>query len=370
MAARAPTLWILLALTALLLSAQRGELEPLTPVSAAAGVVPIRSLPALITRPGRYLLAASLTGPEHPPASAQHGIVVRADDVEIDLGGWALIGGAGSGTGILVQPPDKRERVRGLVVRNGTVRNWGAFGIEAGSVEMLRLEDLHVAHNGTRGEPQAGANLGVGALVEGCSFHRNSGHGLVAGRGAVITRCVASHNGSDGFRLVDVGLLRDSTSFDNGGDGVELQGVGGLLSQSATAFNAGSGVVAAAGALVRGATSVHNGHDGVSPGGSGMLVDSLCRGNAGAGVTALGTHDLGRGNHLVANSTGLFLGGRSGIAQDNVLAGNGTPATVFPRNPWTHVTRQPSTTAGKADDADPDGEELVLARARANLVSH
>lgn len=299
------TLSGLVLLAALLVSAQRSGAQPLLP--AADAPVLIRSLPATITASGRYVLALSLTARENPPPSAQHGIVVQADDVEMDLGGWALVGNRGTGTGILVVPPDKRERLRGLVIRNGTVRNWGAYGIEAGAVDALRLEDLHVAHNGLRGEPQAGARLGTGALVEGCHFHRNSGHGLMAGRGAVITRCIASGNGADGFRLDDLAVLRDSTAFDNGTDGMASAGPGSLLAGVASGFNAGAGVRTAGGAHVRGSTLVHNGSDGVSSGGSGLMAESLARGNAGAGFASVGHQDAALGNVLTDNGMGLFL---------------------------------------------------------------
>ena len=359
-------------LAALLVSAQRAEARPLLPAPDAP--IPIRSLPAIIKEPGRYVLALTLTARENPPPSAQHGIVIQADDVELDLGGWALVGHRGTGTGILVAPPEKRERLRGLVIRNGSVRNWGAFGIEAGATEMVRLQDLQVSHNGLRGELQAGARVGPAALVDGCQFHRNSAHGLMAGRGAVITRSIASGNGADGFRLGDLAVLRDSTAFENAADGMASAGPGTLLAHVASGFNAGAGVRTAGGAHVRAGVVVHNGSDGVSSGGSGLLADSLARGNAGAGFASVGSHDAALGNTLTDNGLGLFLVGSDGFAQQNVLAGNGRPGQVSARNPWTVLAtdRNPDLLRGAIHGASADEAEhrlRALADARANLVS-
>jgi len=56
---------------------------------------PISSLPYTITQPGSYYLTADLQG-----VAGQDGIYVPVDNVTIDLNGFALIGVAGSYSGI------------------------------------------------------------------------------------------------------------------------------------------------------------------------------------------------------------------------------------------------------------------------------
>ena len=68
--------------------------------------VPISSLPFSITGPGSYYLTTNLTG-----AAGQNGIVVQADNVTLDLNGFALIGASGSSNGIVALSPDRKSVV-------------------------------------------------------------------------------------------------------------------------------------------------------------------------------------------------------------------------------------------------------------------
>jgi len=72
-----------------------------------------------ITQPGSYYLTGNVTG-----QSGMHGIQLEADGVTLDLGGFTLLGVAGSLDGINM--PAFRENV---VIRNGHLRNWGESGI-------------------------------------------------------------------------------------------------------------------------------------------------------------------------------------------------------------------------------------------------
>src|SRR5579863_106653 len=62
------------------------QIEPRSPISA---------LPFVITNSGAYYLTTNLTG-----ISGSDGIIVQADNVDLDLSGFALIGVAGSGNGV------------------------------------------------------------------------------------------------------------------------------------------------------------------------------------------------------------------------------------------------------------------------------
>src|SRR5258708_5518412 len=89
------------------------QIEPRTPIS---------TLPFTIGSSGSYYLAATLTG-----ASGQNGITIQADNVTVDLEGFALIGTAGSLNGITVVSGKQN-----IVLYNGILRGWGGNGLDAG----------------------------------------------------------------------------------------------------------------------------------------------------------------------------------------------------------------------------------------------
>src|SRR5262245_59525261 len=91
---------------------------------------PISSLPFTINQPGSYELTGNLTG-----ASGQPGITISASNVTINLRGFALIGVAGTGNGIMVSGPQ-----RAIAIRNGTVRDWGTSGVNAVNGEGSQYE--------------------------------------------------------------------------------------------------------------------------------------------------------------------------------------------------------------------------------------
>src|SRR4029079_8894103 len=74
-----------------------------------------------IAQPGSYYLSANVTG-----VSAKHGIEIAANDVTLDLNGFALVGVGGSLNGVNVP-----GAVLHLTVRNGSVRTWGQSGLSA-----------------------------------------------------------------------------------------------------------------------------------------------------------------------------------------------------------------------------------------------
>ena len=90
------------------------QVEPRSPIPPVGwnGAFPI-----VIDQPGSYFFTRSLTG-----VGFNAGIEISADNVSLDLNGFALTGPGGAvGSGILVQ--GQRE---GLHISNGVVRNWDA----------------------------------------------------------------------------------------------------------------------------------------------------------------------------------------------------------------------------------------------------
>src|SRR3954471_689763 len=99
---------------------------------------PVSSLPFTISAPGSYYLTGNLTA-----SGSEAGITVSADNVTIDLNGFALTGGP-SGVASGIDVPAAQEN---LCVRNGTVTRWNQYGIYASNVTGGLYQNLRLSHN-------------------------------------------------------------------------------------------------------------------------------------------------------------------------------------------------------------------------------
>src|SRR5258705_1663286 len=133
------------------------KVEPRTPISPT---------PFSISAPGFYSVTANLTG-----VPFNYGITISANDISLDLNGFALIGVANSYSGVGLS-----GLCTNLHIFNGVVRNWGNHGLSLGSGFHVRLEGLSVCQNAI-----AGVILNYGT----------------------IQNCTVAENGNDGIRLYD-----------------------------------------------------------------------------------------------------------------------------------------------------------------------
>jgi hypothetical protein len=84
--------------------------------------IPIDSLPGsgtsvhVVSAAGSYYLRGDVVG-----QPGKNGIEIGADNVQIDLNGFALVGGAGAQRGVVISA---FGNLRGLVVRDGSIRGW------------------------------------------------------------------------------------------------------------------------------------------------------------------------------------------------------------------------------------------------------
>ncbi len=119
---------------------------------------PIQSLPCIITNPGAYYLTKNMSG-----SSSNVGIQIECGDVQIDLNGFALIGATDSGDGIRVIGTNEN-----ISIRNGSVREWSGFGINAPGADDGTVQDIKANRNGF-----GGIRFGVGAMITACSAFGN-----------------------------------------------------------------------------------------------------------------------------------------------------------------------------------------------------
>lgn len=90
-------------------------LAPLAP--AAAATTAIRACPTTISKPGSYKLAQDLTCP------SGDGITIKADNVNLNLGGHTLTGTLGAG---VLAAGTADDPLIGLEIQMGAVKNFGA----------------------------------------------------------------------------------------------------------------------------------------------------------------------------------------------------------------------------------------------------
>ena len=325
---------------------------------------PISSLPFTISQSGSYYLTTNLTS-----GSFNYGILVLADNVTIDLNGFALIGvvNSFSGIGFFGQ--------KNLCVRNGTIRNWDNDGILASPSFNSRFEDLFLTDNTTGGlladhnalvhacmvssNGGTGMQVGDGSHVSQCTAQTNFGYGFLIGRACTVTECAAVANTSIGIYAGDGSTLSGLTAFGNGSNGITTGD--GCSVQGCTSFgNRGDGVHVSSGCTIRGCTVRSNQVNGLFVDRRCLVIDNLCDQTGVTNATSTGVlanREKNRieSNHLIAGSffvgsTNLFIrntidsGGALGIGTMigpyiYFGAGNGTDGagTITNNNPWANI---------------------------------
>ncbi|MDQ6632077.1 MAG: right-handed parallel beta-helix repeat-containing protein [Verrucomicrobiota bacterium] len=367
-------LYILLSLTVAISACAQGNLTPTAPPGPtmktldqveARIIVNAANAPGdttntlIISQPGSYYLIGNITG-----ASGKHGISIRANDVTLDLNGFALIGGGGGAfigvTGTAAQT--------NFCIRNGTVRGWTGGGVRTDTfistlAEKLRLSDNVGAWglslgNGVARDCVASGNgtgfvVGNGAMITGSSASANT-TGFIAGDRAQVSHCISTINTGVGFDCTSYVTLIDCTASRNFGSA----GIVALSSTTVSRCSAtrnlpsGNGIVAGPTCTIVDCTVGSNGNDGITEGsgsavrgcttsnnqGNGIKVTSdcyvignTCEANNRSGFNYAGISVSGHGNRIEANSvtatdnpSGGFSNGYGFYVTDSQT---GTPAT-------------------------------------------
>ncbi|MFL6536842.1 MAG: hypothetical protein ACJ8JD_01525, partial [Chthoniobacterales bacterium] len=252
----------------------------------------ISSLPYTIRAPGSFYFTKNLTAASADGA----GITVSADNVTIDLNGFAVTGGGGSGTvsGIDVPKPHKN-----LCVRNGTISGWREAGISAENVTGALYEKLRLVGN-TAGD---GLHGGPTSSVIGCVAFNNNASGIRVGDQSLVSQCTSANNYS-GIILGDYGTVLHSTAS---GDVVGIEAATGCTIADCTAGGNSAGISTAFGCSVRGCTVRNNFEYGIRASAGNQIVGNTCDLNnpskrpSDAGIEILGTSNLIDSNTMTTN---------------------------------------------------------------------
>ena len=296
-------------------------------------------MPISITQPGSYVLTSDLIG------SPGNGIEIFVDGVTLDLNGFAVDGAGSVGSGILMSFP-----LRDVTVRNGTVRGWGANGVDLDTglpgASGFTVEDVTVQSCGTgllvvqgtlegcvAQQNQAGGIVARRSIVKDCAAYENGlagfGDGITLLEGAKATDCVSMSNvgrgffigitseaegcssklnNSSGFEADGAGTIRGCISSGNSGDGFRLQGAQAI--ECGSEGNLGYGYTAEFGATVRASKALNNQLSGIFVGDDALIIDNQCTQNQVNGIQTNGTHARVSGNSCQHNTfDNFFLNG-------------------------------------------------------------
>ncbi len=278
------------------------EVEPRTAIRAA-------DLPLIISSPGSYYLAENIT-------TAGNGISISSNDVTLDLMGFTLSGG--TGTGIMVFNLQEN-----ITIRNGTVRGWPQHGIFAGSTSKSRFENLTLMNNGTDAAAgHRGLGTGEGCVVSNCTAAGNVGRGFWLGYANIVTGCTAIGNGGHGIYLGS-GTVKECTARNNNGTGIYSVFTSTIEGCAASGSTAADGIYAGNGSVVNNCTAETNAGHGIVISIGGGVHHCVCRANGGDGIQA-GFNAIILGNSCNDNATGINVSGRRTRIEGNSVQQNVT----------------------------------------------
>lgn len=274
-----------------------GPLDPSGPPSSTSGVLrpgtPITSLPYTITTPGSYYLVGNLTG------VSGHGITIASDDVSLDLGGFALIGGPGTQNGVNVSGAIYRK---GIIVQNGIARGWGGTGFQLQFV--------------------------VSGLFDSLTAESNAQWGFVLNNGSSLTHCAANNNTGSGINAA-FSSVSDCVANTNGGHGFQINAS--VVTNCVSDFNTFDGVNAAGSSRIDGCHVWENHGDGFNANAS-TVTNNVIGYNFSHGIEVVGTGSLVANNQVFGNSmtgigAGILVSGSEARINDNHVTDQGNTPT-------------------------------------------
>jgi parallel beta-helix repeat protein len=272
---------------------------------------PISVIPTNLTVPGSYYVTTNLTG-----LANASGITMSTSNITVDLNGFSLTGAAGSQDGIVA------SSAANIVVRNGTVRNWGGYGLSA-FVNNARVEHVNVLQNGTNG-----LRVGAGSVVLNCEAFGNGGAGIQALNDSSVIGCTSNDNGREGY--LGSGVFLDCVAVQNGSSGFLGGGSFGRCKASENGRTVtGNGFGLSSASVITASVADRNAGSGISAANDNCIIkDCTAVGNTNSGILVSGTSATIKDCTAESNGRhGIESGGRCVISHCTVT-GNATNGIV------------------------------------------
>ena len=277
----------------------------------------------IVSAPGSYYFTGNITG-----EVSKNGISIQANDVTLDLNGFALVsGGGGASRGVDVPGAQKN-----FFVRNGTVRGWTDGGVRTDFAtstlaEKLRLSDNAGATglmlgNGSARDCVAAGNaigfiVGNGAEIRDCAATGNV-TGFQANDRTMLSNCISTVNSGVGFDCTSYITLIDCTSSRNfGPSGIAVQGSSTVIRCNASRnIPSGNGIQAGSGCIIADCTAGSNGNNGIGVDLGSTVRNCTTRANTQIGILASARCHL-TGNTSDSNHIGIEVTGDNNHVDGN-----------------------------------------------------
>jgi hypothetical protein len=180
---------------------------------AAGNITPgdTPGFPVTISEPGSYRLTGNLT-----PTPTVNGIEIGADNVTIDMNGFAIIG---SGLIIGTNVGDGITLVSGITPLNSTVKN----GVIRGMLgDGIFLTEVHVSGMYVHDNREDGIDV-ANSIVTGNMVSGNSRFGIRV-INAIVTGNMVHDNGDVGLNLGGSSGYSNNVLFGNNSNGPQVSG--------------------------------------------------------------------------------------------------------------------------------------------------
>jgi parallel beta-helix repeat protein len=273
------------------------QIEARTPIDAAH-TPGDASNQFIISAPGSYYLTGNITG-----VSGKNGIWINADNVTLNLNGFALIGTLGTLNGITGPIFTIPVSHRNLRVYNGTVDFWYGSGIDCQGASNSQFDHLRVSQNNGYG-----LICGDGSVLSSCSAEANGFQGLATGNRSSLTGCTSADNGFDGIDTGNYCTIAACTSSGN----LDLYAginTGGNCTVTACCANDNyDGIVSFDGSTVRDCTANGNAEDGIIITSGAVVVNCTASFNSTNGISCV-SGCLISGNNAFYNLNGIRIFG-------------------------------------------------------------
>ena len=288
-----------------------------TPTPGPLGAKEIASC-TTIDQPGMYVLGKTIV-------TSADCIVVAADLVTIDLGGFALIHTGDVGENIAIG--DGGTGHFGITIRNGAIRGF-RNGIDLSASQGVSVRDVALTEIGAPTKPGRAIITGAASTISDNRVQNNimktnievgrssivsrniiadsSGIGIVAGPGSSVRENVISDVAEDGINMDENGNVQDNIVQNVNDLGINTRSHSTVIGNTVVGSDGsvGTGITAGTGSTVIGNT--------VRNFGMGMAVskESLIAQNTAAGAVDIGI--AVDGNAMVINNT-IAANGEHGV---------------------------------------------------------
>ena len=250
-------------------------------IAAAGGEyrTEISSIPYTISEPGSYVVTQNLIN----TVANGDGIIIDANNVSLDLGGFTLYGsseifshpatnvdpqslttGRSGDDGIYVLGSQG-----GIRIYNGHVANWSGDGINALDADHSVFERLTVVNNGGDGLATDFNNV-----ISHVTAYFNGLDGIEGDDGTVIIHSSAQQNGDNGIQTSEGAVVSQSAAFNNFSDGIDV-GSGSTVTHSAASDNRVYGIDLALGGTVQSSTAYDNLCHGIDVASASIVRDNI-----------------------------------------------------------------------------------------------